>query len=156
MNEYFGRKTLELVIRQPLVLTGVNEQYDVIADVKGGGPSGQAGAIRHGISRALLEVDGDFVRLSKKLVSSHATRVKKNAVNTVSKKLVRLPSSRNVNLFSRDFRKTYANRRGCRMKDIPFMRSLFFQFEFETSANEPRQTNHEKGLSHEAAVLFYY
>ncbi len=51
------------------------------------------------------------------------------------------------------------------MKDIPFMRSLFFQFEFETSANEPRQTNHakrttpnepRKGLSHEAAVLFYY
>ena len=56
-----------------------------------------------------------------------------------------ISSSRNVNLFSRDFRKTYANRRGCRMKDIPFMRSLFFQFEFETSANEPRQTNHEKG-----------
>ena len=47
LNEYFGRKTLELVIKQPLVLTGVTEQYDVIADVKGGGPSGQAGAIRH-------------------------------------------------------------------------------------------------------------
>ena len=66
LNEYFGRKTLELVIRQPLVLTGVNEQYDVIADVKGGGPSGQAGAIRHGISRALLEVDGDFRQALKK------------------------------------------------------------------------------------------
>lgn len=66
MNEYFGRKTLELVIRQPLVLTGVNEQYDVIADVKGGGPSGQAGAIRHGISRALLEVDADFRQALKK------------------------------------------------------------------------------------------
>ena len=60
LNEYFGRKTLELVIRQPLVLTGVNEQYDVIADVKGGGPSGQAGALRHGISRAVLEVDAEF------------------------------------------------------------------------------------------------
>lgn len=66
MNEYFGRKTLELVIKQPLVLTGVTEQYDVIADVKGGGPSGQAGAIRHGISRALLEVDGDFRQALKK------------------------------------------------------------------------------------------
>ena len=54
------------VIRQPLVLTGVNEQYDVIADVKGGGPSGQAGAIRHGISRALLEVDADFRQALKK------------------------------------------------------------------------------------------
>ncbi len=66
LNEYFGRKTLELVIKQPLVLTGVTEQYDVIADVKGGGPSGQAGAIRHGISRALLEVDGDFRQALKK------------------------------------------------------------------------------------------
>ncbi|MDU3113071.1 MAG: 30S ribosomal protein S9 [Megasphaera sp.] len=66
LNEYFGRKTLELVIKQPLVLTGVTEQYDVIADVKGGGPSGQAGAIRHGISRALLEVDSDFRQALKK------------------------------------------------------------------------------------------
>lgn len=66
LNEYFGRKTLELVIKQPLVLTGVTEQYDIIADVKGGGPSGQAGAIRHGISRALLEVDGDFRQALKK------------------------------------------------------------------------------------------
>ena len=66
LNEYFGRKTLELIIRQPLVLTGVTEQYDVIADVKGGGPSGQAGAIRHGISRALLEVDQDFRQSLKK------------------------------------------------------------------------------------------
>lgn len=66
LNEYFGRKTLELVIRQPLVLTGVNEQYDVIADVKGGGPSGQAGAIRHGISRALVKVDEEFRPVLKK------------------------------------------------------------------------------------------
>jgi small subunit ribosomal protein S9 len=47
-------------------LTGVTEQYDVVADVKGGGPSGQAGAIRHGISRALLEVDQDFRQPLKK------------------------------------------------------------------------------------------
>ena len=66
MNDYFGRKTLELIIKQPLVLTGVTEQYDIIADVKGGGPSGQAGAIRHGISRALLEVDQDFRQSLKK------------------------------------------------------------------------------------------
>ena len=66
LTEYFGRKTLELIIKQPLVLTGVAEQYDVIADVKGGGPSGQAGAIRHGISRALLEVDADFRQSLKK------------------------------------------------------------------------------------------
>ena len=66
MTEYFGRKTLELIIKQPLVLAGVTEQYDVIADVKGGGPSGQAGAIRHGISRALLEVDVEFRQGLKK------------------------------------------------------------------------------------------
>lgn len=107
MNEYFGRKTLELVIKQPLVLTGVTEQYDVIADVKGGGPSGQAGAIRHGISRALLEVDSDFRQALKKPVSSRVTRVKKNAANTASRKLVRLLSSRNVNI-SVYYRQTYA------------------------------------------------
>lgn len=76
LNEYFGRKTLELVIKQPLVLTGVTEQYDVIADVKGGGPSGQAGAIRHGISRALWKSTAISVRLSKKLVSSRDPREK--------------------------------------------------------------------------------
>ena len=66
LNEYFGRKTLELVIKQPLVLTGVTEQYNVIADVKGGGPSGQAGAIRHGIARALLQADSDQYRAALK------------------------------------------------------------------------------------------
>ena len=66
LTEYFGRKTLELIIKQPLVLTGVTEQYDIIADVKGGGPSGQAGAIRHGISRALLEADQDYRPVLKK------------------------------------------------------------------------------------------
>ncbi len=60
LNDYFGRQTLELIIKQPLELTGTTEQYDVIANVAGGGASGQAGAIRHGISRALLEVDADM------------------------------------------------------------------------------------------------
>ena len=60
LDEYFGRGTLELIIRQPLQLTGTNDQYDVIANVAGGGASGQAGAIRHGISRALLHVDADL------------------------------------------------------------------------------------------------
>lgn len=66
LTEYFGRKTLELIIRQPLVLTGIADQYDVIADVKGGGPSGQAGAIRHGIGRALLEVNSEYRQSLKK------------------------------------------------------------------------------------------
>ena len=60
LNDYFGRQTLELIIKQPLELTGTTEQYDVIANVAGGGASGQAGAIRHGISRALLEFDADM------------------------------------------------------------------------------------------------
>lgn len=66
LNEYFGRQTLELIVKQPLVLTNTVEQYDVIADVAGGGPSGQAGAIRHGISRALLGVDNDLRSSLKK------------------------------------------------------------------------------------------
>lgn len=57
MEEYFGLKTLELIVRQPLVLTEMSDKYDVIAGVKGGGTSGQAGAIRHGITRALMELD---------------------------------------------------------------------------------------------------
>ena len=66
LNEYFGRKTLELIVKQPLNLTGTVEQYDVIASVEGGGPSGQAGAIRHGISRALLGVDEELRQSLKK------------------------------------------------------------------------------------------
>ena len=60
MQEYFGLKTLELIVRQPLNLTETIDKYDVIAKVAGGGPSGQAGAIRHGISRALLLVDAEY------------------------------------------------------------------------------------------------
>lgn len=63
--EYFGLKTLELIVKQPLNITDTIGKYDVIAKVEGGGPSGQAGAIRHGIARALLKVDVDY-RLSLK------------------------------------------------------------------------------------------
>jgi small subunit ribosomal protein S9 len=58
LGEYFGRATLRMVIAQPLKLTGLEGKYDVIANVRGGGSTGQAEAIRHGISRALLDVDG--------------------------------------------------------------------------------------------------
>ena len=60
MSDYFGLKTLELIVKQPLELTNTTDQYDVLVNVNGGGATGQAGAIRHGISRALLEVDADF------------------------------------------------------------------------------------------------
>lgn len=66
MAEYFGQPTLELIVRQPLELTEMTGKYDVIAKVEGGGISGQAGAIRHGISRALLEVDVDLRAALKK------------------------------------------------------------------------------------------
>ena len=66
MEEYFGLKTLELIVRQPLVLTEMVDKYDVLASVSGGGASGQAGAIRHGISRALLELDGELRPAPKK------------------------------------------------------------------------------------------
>ena len=66
LGEYFGLKTLELVVRQPLEATETLGKYDVSANVVGGGIAGQAGAIRHGIARALLKVDADFRPLLKK------------------------------------------------------------------------------------------
>jgi small subunit ribosomal protein S9 len=59
-SAYFGRKMLELVVKQPLEITNTEAKYDVLASVHGGGVSGQAGAIRHGISRALLKVEDEF------------------------------------------------------------------------------------------------
>ena len=60
IEEYFGLETLKLIVRQPLEATGTNGKFDIIVNVQGGGTTGQAGAIRHGISRALLEADDDF------------------------------------------------------------------------------------------------
>ena len=57
LDEYFGLETLKVVVKQPLTLTETADKFDVIVNVHGGGYTGQAGAIRHGISRALLEVD---------------------------------------------------------------------------------------------------
>ena len=57
LNDYFGLETLRLIVRQPLLLTETAERYDVHVNVYGGGISGQAGAIRHGVARALLKVD---------------------------------------------------------------------------------------------------
>ena len=55
IDEYFGLETLKLIVRSPLVLLGLEGKYDVVVRVSGGGVSGQAGAIRHGLSRALLQ-----------------------------------------------------------------------------------------------------
>lgn len=66
IDDYFGMETLKLIVRQPLVLTGTLNKFDVIANVRGGGFTGQAGAIRHGISRALLEADRELRPILKK------------------------------------------------------------------------------------------
>ena len=62
IDEYFGLDTLKVIVRQPLVATETTDKFDVLVNVKGGGYTGQAGAIRHGISRALLEVDSEEYR----------------------------------------------------------------------------------------------
>lgn len=60
LDEYFGLETLKVIVKQPLVLTNTLEKFDVICTVKGGGYTGQAGAIRHGIARALNEANSEF------------------------------------------------------------------------------------------------
>ena len=60
IDEYFGLETLKLIVRQPLVATETADKFDILVNVHGGGTTGQAGAIRHGISRALLQVDNDY------------------------------------------------------------------------------------------------
>ena len=66
MDDYFGLETLKVVVRQPLVATETLGKFDVLVNVHGGGFTGQAGAIRHGISRALLQADGEFRPVLKK------------------------------------------------------------------------------------------
>ena len=66
VEEYFGRETSQMVVRQPLELTDNVGKFDVIATVLGGGPSGQAGAVKHGITKALLEVNPELRAVLKK------------------------------------------------------------------------------------------
>lgn len=66
IDEYFGLETLKVIVRQPLVLTESETKFDIVCNVSGGGVAGQAGAIRHGISRALLECDSEKFKTSLK------------------------------------------------------------------------------------------
>ena len=66
IDDYFGLETLKVIMKQPLELTGTLGKFDVKVNVFGGGYTGQAGAIRHGISRALLEADADLRSVLKK------------------------------------------------------------------------------------------
>ena len=65
-HDYFGLETLKLIINQPFGVTGTEGKFDIIANVRGGGLSGQAGAIRHGLSRALLQADDTYRPALKK------------------------------------------------------------------------------------------
>ena len=66
IDEYFGLETLKLIVNQPFGITDTMVKFDIVANVKGGGISGQAGAIRHGAARALLLVDENYRPLLKK------------------------------------------------------------------------------------------
>ncbi len=66
IDDYFGLETLKLIVRQPLTLTGTAEKFDIVVRVAGGGVTGQAGAIRHGLSRALLQADENLRPALKK------------------------------------------------------------------------------------------
>lgn len=66
MDQYFGRATLCMIVEQPMEITGLNDKYDVIAKVRGGGISGQAGAVRLGIARSLLLADESLRKVLKK------------------------------------------------------------------------------------------
>ena len=66
IEEYFGMETLKVVVRQPLVALNATDKFDVIVTVKGGGTTGQAGAIRHGLARALVKADEDNRQILKK------------------------------------------------------------------------------------------
>ena len=72
IDEYFDFETLKVIAREPLVITETLDKYDVFVNVKGGGFTGQAGAIRHGIARALLKADEDLRPILKK--AGHLTR----------------------------------------------------------------------------------
>jgi small subunit ribosomal protein S9 len=66
LDEYFGNDVLKMIIKQPLALTETNDKFDIVITVDGGGPSGQAGAIRHGISRALQIYNTELRKRLKK------------------------------------------------------------------------------------------
>ena len=94
-NEYFGRETSLMVVRQPLVLTEFTEKFDIMVNVSGGGESGQAGAVRHGITRALIDFDSTL-----KSALSNAGFVTRDA-REVERKKVGLRGARRRKQFSK-------------------------------------------------------
>lgn len=74
MDDYFGLETLKLIVRQPLAITDNIDKFDIVCTVCGGGVTGQAGAIRHGLSRALLQYDAELRPILKRPASLLVTR----------------------------------------------------------------------------------
>lgn len=95
IREYFGRETSIMIARQPLVLTGHEETFDIMVNVHGGGESGQAGAVRHGITRALIDYDPNL-----KPQLSAAGYVTRDA-REVERKKVGLRKARRAKQFSK-------------------------------------------------------
>ena len=95
IDDYFGLETLKLIVRQPLALTGTTEKFDIVCTVAGGGVTGQAGAIRHGITRALIDYDAAL-----KSVLSQAGLVTRDA-REVERKKVGLRKARRRKQFSK-------------------------------------------------------
>ena len=89
IDEYLGLETLKVIVRQPLAATETADKYDVKVNVKGGGYTGQAGAIRHGIARALLQVDADFRPVLKK--AGYLTRAPRMKETVLREKLAKKP-----------------------------------------------------------------
>ena len=95
IDDYFGLDTLKTIVRQPLVLTGTEEKFDIVCRVAGGGVTGQAGAIRHGISRALLQYDSENLRATLKKAGFLTRDPRMKERNTASRQpVVRLSSPR--------------------------------------------------------------
>jgi len=95
LDEYFGRETSRMVVRQPLELAGMNEKFDLYITVKGGGITGQAGAIRHGITRALMTYDENLRAPLRK--AGFVTR----DARTVERKKVGLHKARRATQYSK-------------------------------------------------------
>ena len=95
LDKFFGRKTAQMIVKQPLELTSINEKFDVNATVKGGGITGQAGAIRHGLTRAIMSYDESLRPALRK--AGFVTR----DAREVERKKVGLRKSRRATQFSK-------------------------------------------------------
>ena len=95
LEKFFGRKTAQMIVKQPLELTSLNEKFDVKATVKGGGITGQAGAIRHGLTRAIMNYDESLRPALRK--AGFVTR----DAREVERKKVGLRKSRRATQFSK-------------------------------------------------------